>query len=161
MKVLIRSKIVFDDMMKYQGIDDSNVESKDIMFISICSPKDDDQPYISSLSTESYFKEEHSNVKIMYFGDYTSNDLNNPYVFTIGHAKELYEFIKRNKDKSMAILHCGAGISRSGAIGTFIFDLYGNGDYEEFKRKNSQIYPNHHILRLLNNVHEQQKRYNK
>lgn len=136
-------------MMEYNLIDDNNVESKDIMFISIISPIDDFQPLISQLSKQSWFKEEHSNVKILEFGDYDESNINNPHIFNIGQAKELYEFIKNNKDKSMAIIHCGAGISRSGAIGTFIFDMLGSTTYEEFKRKNPRIQPNSHVLRLL------------
>jgi predicted protein tyrosine phosphatase len=159
MKILILSKQNFDKMMQYNVIDDYNVESQDIMFISICSPQDDDQPYISELSKKSHFKEEHPNVKIMYFGDYSGDQvLNNPHVFTRGHAKELYKFIKENENKGMAIIHCGGGISRSGAIGTFIFDLYGDMTFEEFKRKNPQIQPNSHILRLLREEYKKHTR---
>lgn len=151
MKILILGKRQFDNMMQYNMINDDNVESKNIMFISICSPIDDDQPGISQLSQESWFRNQHNNVKIMYFGDYvpTPDIINNPHLFTSDQAKELYTFIKQNKNKSMAIIHCGAGISRSGAIGTFIQDLYGTSTYDEFKRKNPRIQPNSHILRLL------------
>jgi predicted protein tyrosine phosphatase len=150
MKVLILNKRNFDNMMEFSYINDDNVESQDAMFISICSPPDDNQPYISQLSQTSYFKREHPNVKILYFGDYSGDfALNNEHAFNLGHAKELYTFIKQNKNKSMAIIHCGAGISRSGAIGTFIQDLYGTSTYDEFKRKNPRIQPNSHILRLL------------
>jgi hypothetical protein len=156
MKVLALSKINFDKMMALYAIDDSNVESQDAIFISICSPKEDgqfDQFYISQLSKESYFKSEHPNVKIMYFGDYGEKEIeNNPHVFTKKQAKELYEFIVANKDKNMAIVHCGGGYSRSGAIATFIFDNFGGYDYEEFKRRNPQILPNMHILRMLSDV---------
>ena len=91
----------------------------------------------------------------MYFGDYGEHHLDKvEYLFTNEQAKELYEFIKINKDKSRAIIHCGAGISRSGAIGVFIHSLYGNNSpemtYEEFKRKNPRILPNSYVLRLLN-----------
>ncbi len=150
--ILARSKIVFDNMMTYNGIDDSNVESQDAMFISICSPIDDiQQPYISSLSQESYFKSEHPNVKIMYFGDYDEEESqnNNPYAFTKEQATELYRFIKNNSTKSSSLIHCGGGFSRSGAISTFVFDLYGTMSYEEFKQKNPQIIPNQYVLKLL------------
>jgi predicted protein tyrosine phosphatase len=92
----------------------------------------------------------------MHFGDYGEEYITRVAhegptgIFTPFKAKKLYEFIKANKDKHMAIVHCAAGISRSGAVGTFIHNLYGTMTYEEFKRKNPQIQPNGHILRLLN-----------
>lgn len=150
--IIILGKRDFDKLMEYSFTNDDNVEQKDIMYISICSPISDNQPYISSLCKESYFKKEHSNVKIMYFGDYGEgwSKEENPYVFTEEQAKELYEFIKENKDKSMAIVHCGAGISRSGAIGTFIYDLYGEQTWEDFQRQNPSIHLNHYVYKLLN-----------
>jgi predicted protein tyrosine phosphatase len=153
-KIIILGKLDFDKTMEYSNTNDSNVEEKDIMYISICSPQDDDQPYIAQLSRESYFKEEHSNVKIMYFGDYLYPG---EHSFTEEQAKELYEFIKENKDKSMAIIHCGAGISRSAAIGTFIFDFYGETTFEEFKRDNPRIHPNFYIYKLLKEQYEKDK----
>ena len=155
MKVHILSKRNFDSLMEENGIDDTNIEPMNVMIISICSPKDDDQPYIGRLSKESYFKEEHSNVKIMYFGDYGDGELeNNPHVFTREQAKELYEFIKRNKDKKFAFVHCGAGISRSGAIGLFIHRNFGSMLNETFIETNRAIFPNSYILRLLNEQKE-------
>jgi predicted protein tyrosine phosphatase len=149
--ILALGKIDFDKMMSYNGIDDSNVEEKDVMIVSICSPKDDNQPYIAQLSKESYFKQEHSNVKILYFGDYSEEQvLHNPYAFTKKQAKELYEFIKRNSTKSCALIHCGGGYSRSAGVATFVFDNYGEMSFDEFKRKNPQIVPNQYVLKLLN-----------
>ena len=140
MKVLVLSKREFDKMMDYTFVNDDNVEEKDIMIISVCSPPDDNRhSFKSQKNRELWFKREHPNVKIMYFGDYGEHHLDKvEYLFTNEQAKELYEFIKINKDKSRAIIHCGAGISRSGAIGVFIHSLYGNNSpemtYEEFKR---------------------------
>ena len=103
--ILALGKINFDKIMAYSNIDDSNVELQDAMFISICSPIDDVQPYISTLSKDSYFKSEHSNVKIMYFGDYDEEESqNNPYAFTEEQAKELYEFIINNRNKSIVLI---------------------------------------------------------
>jgi len=154
MKVLIQGKREFNKFMEYNNIIDDNVTTKDMMIISINNHIED---------INSYFKRQHSNVMIMHFGDYSidefnKNDFSGPTgIFNEYKAKKLYEFIKRNKEKKLAVLHCGAGISRSGAIGTFIFDLYGEGTFEEFKRKNPRVQPNQHILRLLN----EQKRNDK
>jgi len=148
MKILIRNKVEFNKFMEYNGITDENVESKNIMLISINDP-----------GKFSYFKEEHLNVKIIHFWDLSEENIQiMDYkkdeklfngIFNEKQAKELYKFIVSNKDKDMALIHCSAGISRSGGIGTFIFDLYGTITWEEFKRKNPYILPNAHILKLL------------
>jgi predicted protein tyrosine phosphatase len=155
MRVLILNKREFDEMMSYKGIDDNNVEDFNIMFISINNSQDDGNIRLKYKSP-AYFQEDHSNVKTIYFGDYGEQQLGrNNHLFTDEQAEELYEFIKANKDKAMAIVHCGAGISRSGAVGTFIHSLYEKNDpmmtYDEFKRKNPRIMPNSYVLRLLNN----------
>jgi len=158
MKVIILSRPKFNHFMEYNMINDDNVESKDAMFISISSHYNGQLLFGAKEITRSYFKRQHSNVMIMHFGDYGEEFVarvahEGPTgIFTPFKAKKLYEFIKRNKEKSMAIVHCAAGISRSGAVGTFIFDLYGRESmtWDEFKRKNPQIEPNQHILRLLN-----------
>jgi predicted protein tyrosine phosphatase len=54
----------------------------------------------------------------------------------------------KDKEKQIFIVHCGAGISRSGAVATFINDLYGNS-YKEFFNDNRHIQPNFTILRRL------------
>jgi predicted protein tyrosine phosphatase len=148
--ILALSKINFDKMMADNAIDDSNVESQDVMFISICSPKDDNQFYISTLSKESYFKSEHSNVKIMYFGDYGEDESeNNPCAFTEEQAQELYKFIIANKHKSMSIIHCEGGYNRSFSVGLFINDFITKGSYEEYKKKNPQGIGNAYVYKLL------------
>jgi len=150
MKVIICSKPEFFRYMNYNGITDENVDSKDTMFISINNSVGLDIIY----GVYSCFKRQHSNVLIMHFNDYGENFIKDAIgvtgIFNEYKAKKLYDFIKRNKDKKMAIVHCSAGISRSGAVGTFIFDMYGNENFEEFKRKNPRIQPNYYMLKLLN-----------
>ena len=154
MKILIFNKREFNNYMKFNDITDDNVETKDVMFISINNYYEGSKSSYS-LDVKSHFKRQHSNVMIMHFGDYSEE-----YVYRTIHegptglfneykAKKLYQFIKKNKDKSMVVIHCGAGISRSGAVGTFIQDTYGTVSYEDFKRKNARIQPNNHILKLL------------
>jgi len=157
MKILILNKAKFNHFMEYNMITDDNVETKDAMFISVNSPFNSELLFGAETTVQSYFKRQHSNVMIMHFPDvgemYHMKFPKDPTLFTKFKAKKLYEFIKRNKDKSMAVVHCGAGISRSGAIGTFIYDLYGRDTmtWEEFKRKNPQISPNEYVLKLLHN----------
>lgn len=160
MKVLILNKREFNNYMIYNDINDNNVESQDAMFISI---NEIYQPYSGwyddKIGVKSHFKHHHSNVMIMHFPDIGEASVQKyvgmGYGFNIFNkykARRLYEFIKQNKNKSMAIIHCAAGISRSGAVGTFIYDLYGHDSmtWEEFKRKNPRIQPNSYVLSLLN-----------
>lgn len=72
-------------------------------------------------------------------------------VFDVEHAKKIIGFIdkiqKDNRDVTL-VIHCHAGISRSGAVGTFACDYCGL-DYNKFLKNNPGILPNHHILGLL------------
>jgi len=157
MKVIILNKREFAKFMEFNMIDDSNVESQNAMFISINQTYQEDEKW-DVWGRTSYFKRQHSNVMIMHFPDvgemYHMRFPKDPNLFTKFKAKKLYEFIKRNKDKNLAILHCAAGISRSGAVGTFIYDLYGRDTmtYEEFRRKNPRIQPNSYILNTLHEI---------
>lgn len=70
-------------------------------------------------------------------------------VFSKRHAEQLVKFINRLKDRiELFVVHCDAGISRSGAVGTWLCD-YLRLDYNEFKRENPHILPNQHILDVL------------
>jgi len=139
-------------------INDDNVEENNIMVISINDYIKNEklEEYDKSLNylNNSFFHKEHSNVFITRFGDYSEETINKKDIikdscFSKKEAKRMVEFIKRNKDKSLAIIHCTAGISRSGAVGTFIYEFFGHYDYFKFKRQNPTIQPNMHVLKLL------------
>jgi predicted protein tyrosine phosphatase len=51
----------------------------------------------------------------------------------------------------MFVLHCDAGVSRSGAVGTFI-QRYLEIEEEGFKKLNPYIHPNHFVLNILMEV---------
>ena len=152
MRVDILSKREFDGLMKSQNITDENVEKFDsVMFISIV---DSDQ---FSKSREPYFKENHENVITLAFDDVEHDDLDREFpvkAFTKKQAKELFQFIKKNRELEQCIVHCLAGISRSGAVGTFV-NGYCGGNWELFKRINPHISPNARVERMLN-----QEKYN-
>lgn len=147
MKVFIIGKETFDGLMKKRGITNDNVESQSkTFFISINDTRGTDEvPYF----------ENKSNVKVIYFDD-IDQDIDDPKwglikAFSIEQAKELVDFIDKQKDKESCIVHCAAGISRSGAVGTFVNDYF-REDWEEFKRQNPYISPNGLVLSLLNRV---------
>lgn len=62
----------------------------------------------------------------------------------------IVEFTKTHTDKSSFIIHCSAGISRSGAVATFLYDKFlVEIDKEVFRRENKFIRPNLYILKRL------------
>ena len=64
--------------------------------------------------------------------------------------KRIVDFINKHKDKSVFIVHCSAGISRSGAVATFLYDKFLlEIDKEQFRRENKHIRPNLYILNRL------------
>ena len=155
MKVIILSKKKFKEFMTYNDVNDENVENKDMLIISINDFYNPDMLHNDKHGVNSHFRRQHPNVLIEHFGDYPEDfiERNSKYsttgFFTPFKAHKMYEFIKRNSDKNLAIVHCAAGISRSGAVGSFVYDMYGKEPYEQFFRRNKQIEPNTHVSRLL------------
>ena len=67
--------------------------------------------------------------------------------------KNIVDFINKHKDKSVFIVHCSAGISRSGAVATFLYDKFlSEIDKEQFRRENKYIRPNLYILNRLKSL---------
>lgn len=151
MEVFILSKHRFEDVLKDKGISNSNVEDyKDLIFISILNTDD--------VGDNIGYLENKENVLVLNFDD-VEVDLNweddgNYYgakAFTEDQAKQILEFINKHKEAKKCLVHCSAGISRSGAVGTFINDYFKN-DYFQFKTRNPYIHPNGLVLRTLKSL---------
>ena len=66
---------------------------------------------------------------------------------------KIVDFVNRNKDKTTFIIHCSAGLSRSGAVASYIADKFHTEvDRYEFIRNNKQIQPNLYILSQLHKL---------
>jgi predicted protein tyrosine phosphatase len=64
--------------------------------------------------------------------------------------KKIVDFVNKHKNKSVFMVHCSAGISRSGAVATFIRDKFTDEiDKEKFNFENKYIQPNLYILKRL------------
>lgn len=102
------------------------------------------------------FDIEHPNLLSLSFHDISCNTLflrEDIYtLFDTSHAKEVINFIRSFSQGDNILVHCFAGVSRSGAIGTFIREVF-NTDYDEFKKTNPQIVPNTHVLKVLREVY--------
>jgi predicted protein tyrosine phosphatase len=74
--------------------------------------------------------------------------------FSKKDAKSVIDFLKKhhNSEKeSVLIVHCDAGVSRSGAIGWFACKFL-NVNRKMFLHYNKNIFPNKYILKILENM---------
>ncbi|MFA5313595.1 MAG: hypothetical protein WC375_09835 [Methanomassiliicoccales archaeon] len=75
-------------------------------------------------------------------------------LFGDNEARQIMAFIqgaKRDTQPAVLIVHCDAGVSRSGAIGTWINDFL-EMDYSKFKKNNPYIQPNPHVLKKMRDI---------
>lgn len=115
----------------------------------------------SGENSQPHFKQDHPNVLRLWFDDCSqdrsgvllSGESYTETAMTPEQAQLVYDFLVQQKEagREIGVVHCAAGISRSGAVGTFAADFF-NVDKEEFKRFNWGIQPNPHVLSLLNGI---------
>lgn len=144
-KIYVMSKIQFENIIKNNKIDDTNVDTfKNYCFICINQSSGNDYFHNPLL------KEEHYNVLNLWFDDVGAEMMiEGIKAFSYSDAEKIIEFLDNNKKVEVLIVYCAAGISRSGAVGTFALD-YLNGDKEFFKNTNPHILPNNRVMRMLN-----------
>jgi predicted protein tyrosine phosphatase len=145
--VKVLSKPEFNDLMANHRFDDSNIENlKTLALISI----NDTHGQWSA----SWFDKDHTNVLRLWFDDIEKDLQTSPtnpdkcLAFTVEQAKQVFDFINANYEKDF-IIHCSAGISRSGAVGAFVNDYFG-WDRTKFDKDNPYIHPNGRVSRMLN-----------
>jgi len=136
--VNVLAKVKFDRAMSDFGCDDSNVEDfKSNAFISIIGciyPEIEPDKYCFS-----YFSKNHDNVLICRFDDTeVKGDFERP--ISDAQAQEIAKFIMKRKDRNF-VVHCAAGISRSGAVGKIISEVQGD-KYDKFILHNPNVHPN-------------------
>jgi len=149
-KIYVLPKVQFHEILKNNNITDESVEEFiNIGFICI-------NDFSGKYYHDPLFLADHHNVLSLFFDD-VENDLDisptnhkETKAFTKDDAKKIINFLDDNKNINTLLIHCAAGISRSGAVGSFALS-YLNGDKEHFKQTNSFIMPNARVLRLLNN----------
>lgn len=116
-------------------------------FISILEPNNDEQ--IFDLTIDNFLQ-----VKMWDIGKdiFKDGKLKYEKPSTI-ELQKIVEFINKHKDKRAFIIHCSAGISRSGAVATYIKNKFNDEvDEDKFNQENKYILPNPYILNKLNEL---------
>ena len=75
-------------------------------------------------------------------------------LFNESHAQQIIKMLNEIKSypiKSKLIIHCDAGICRSGAVGVFAAQYF-NYNMDKFKKDNPFIHPNKLVLETLERV---------
>lgn len=148
-------KLVFDKMMAEAGINDDNVDNSSVWaFISIQNSKALDH------NVNPYFKLEHKHVLTLTFDDITDKDQDvldqypGSVLFNEDHAKAIIEFVEAHL-LSDFVIHCTAGISRSGAVGEYVRRKL-RVNYDKYNRQNPHVLPNAWVLQQLTNADSEQ-----
>jgi protein tyrosine phosphatase len=156
-KITTLSQSEFDKTMQQYDLSDKNVEQQlSVALISIvCSPNINAGFMVEKHGEgdKHYFNENHSNVLNLDFDDVekdvTLKDGLTYKSFSAQDAAKVIEFIEKNENKDF-IIHCHAGISRSGAIAQFMRDYYPWVDREYFDTfVRYQILPNSKVFSEL------------
>ena len=158
MRIIVLSHFLFDSKMKELHLDDSNVESTNMSFISILNTEECLKYYLDEADAKHYFSG-HSNVLNVDFDDISNDIIYKGHHFkalTMEQAETVYNFIEKeiSNGTECIYIHCRAGISRSRAVGEFIYRYcQSNGievDYADRDRYTSAL--NHGVLLRLQHV---------
>ena len=118
-------------------------DNRIISINSVSSPAE--QPPFSQEFLES------DNLLVLYFDDVNAGEAN---AMTPEQAKQIVDFIHTDDNRPIMV-HCTAGVSRSGAVGhvlNWYFNRYitaNQPDYHLNESMNRRIIPNSHVRRLL------------
>lgn len=122
----------FKHTMQKNDLYDSNIDMRpDLAIISIGNSFEDDlaDDIFANGPSSHWFKRSHKNVLNLDFddiaapGEWRSLSKCDQYIlFDDDMARQIAEFVEENKNASVWIVHCGAGVSRSGAVSKWLKD---------------------------------------
>jgi hypothetical protein len=158
-KIIVLSHYLFDEKMKSLGLNDENVESTNSAFISIIGTPECLKYYLEEEDTKHYFKD-HPNVLNLDFDDCPTDVLYNGHLFNTMHldlAEKTFAFIEEvlKNGVDTILVHCRAGMSRSRAVGEFIWRYCRDNDIDvDYDDRNDYTTMcNSGVLRILNHVY--------
>jgi predicted protein tyrosine phosphatase len=151
------SKNRFDAQMAKEGIKDHNVE--DLCKSDLLAPP---KRYFISINNShgnenrSWFRHDHKNVIRLFFDDIEEHDpvlsdensRKKLKLFDMNQARRIVEFAKQFDHRCEVTVHCLAGVSRSGAVGTFFVRRFQVPEENFIHGK--ELHPNGLVMRLLN-----------
>ena len=150
----------FKHTMKNNDLYDCNIEQRtDLAVISIGNSFDDDlaEDIFANGPSSHWFRHPHRNVLNIDFDDIAAPDewknlskCPGYVLFDEEMARKIAGFVEENRDASIWIVHCSAGVSRSGAVSRWLKDWldikYG---IEANNVDGRYASPNPHVLRIL------------
>ena len=150
MKIRVLARMFFEKI-KGTPTEAELLEKSKIISINSSWGFDDTPPF-----SEEYLK--HPHLLTLTFDDIcnepeTSEDLGNAVLFNEAMAQQIMRFV--DDGKLPLLVHCTAGISRSGAVGEVLnwyFNRYlenNTADDEDFEQNNRQILPNTIVRRIM------------
>ena len=146
-KIYVKPRFDFKELVK--GLTEQQFNAT--AFISIHEPV---RPVELFGECSKVILEESDNVLNLWFDDSeepTLSDGKSAVLFDVKMAAQIKLFTLRNWDKENFLIHCTAGQSRSGAVGSCLADFFGI-DWHRFLRDNGQVKPNALVKRILNGV---------
>ena len=157
-KVIVLSHYLFDRKMEELELNDNNVEDTNNAYISIIGTSNCIRYWIQE--DDKHFFEDHPNVLNLDFDDISDNVLYNGHLFqcmSMNQAESLVNFVEKyiNEGVDTIYIHCRAGMSRSRAVGEFIYRYCKDHDIEiEYSdRDDYTTVLNHGVLRRLNHAY--------
>lgn len=151
----------FKHTMKDNDLYDSNIEQRtDLAVISIGNSFDDElsDDIFANGPSSHWFKCLHRNVLNLDFDDITAPDewkslskCSQYVLFNEDMALQIADFVEKNRSVAVWIVHCSAGVSRSGAVSRWL------KNWLEYKYNISAsnvdgkyALPNPYVLKILN-----------
>lgn len=159
MTIEVLSQFHFDERLKEQGIDDTNVENINMAFISIIGTPECLTYYLDEGDTKHYLKD-HDNVLNLDFDDIEDDVIYNGHHFKtlrMEDAERAIQFIETmiNNGVTYFRICCRAGMSRSRAFAEFIYRrcLEKNIDVYYSDRNDYTTMLNYGVLRRLEHAY--------
>lgn len=153
----------FKHTMKNNDLYDCNIEHRtDLAVISIGNSFEDDlaEDIFANGPSSHWFRYPHRNVLNLDFDDIAAPDewknlseCSQYILFDENMAGQIADFVDANKNAAVWIVHCSAGVSRSGAVSKWLTDwLKAKYGIEANNVDGRYATPNHHVLRLLDRL---------
>lgn len=153
----------FKHTMRSNDLYDSNIELRtDLAVISIGNSFEDDiaDDIFANGPSSHWFRKRHRNVLNMDFDDIAApgewknlSKCDRYVLFDDDMARQIAQFVEENMNASVWIVHCSAGVSRSGAVSRWLKDrLSCKYSIEANNVDGRHAVPNAYVLKVLDRL---------